>query len=219
MPSYQLLRRPVGEGGFLVVAIAAGSLPANSLPQGETRREVGGEVGRGRGQRFNRAMRCRGTSLAISVCTAPTDAPHECLPTRSTSACRLPLTHAQPIDSHLFTHLYGEVENGMLSMKNRVRWGFEWIYGGGTGYGGAKRGWDNKESQRRSWMQGPSTIQDLNCGGWGMKLYRDNSLCNCAAVPPNQQTFALQLQSISCACRELNNGKALCSQSKFPNKQ
>lgn len=35
MPSYQLLRRPVGEGGFLVVAIAAGSLPANSLPRGE----------------------------------------------------------------------------------------------------------------------------------------------------------------------------------------
>lgn len=67
MPSYQLLRRPVGEGGFLVVAIAAGSLPANSLPQGETRQEVGGEVGRGRGQRFNRAMRCKGTSLAISV--------------------------------------------------------------------------------------------------------------------------------------------------------
>lgn len=67
MPSYQLLRRPVGEGGFLVVAIAAGSLPANSLPWGETRREVGGEVGRGRGQRFNRAMRCRGTSLTISV--------------------------------------------------------------------------------------------------------------------------------------------------------
>lgn len=67
MPSYQLLRRPVGEGGFLVVAIAAGLLPANSLPRGETRREVGGEVGRGRGQRFNRTMRCRGTSLAISV--------------------------------------------------------------------------------------------------------------------------------------------------------
>jgi len=34
MPSYQLLRRPVGEGGFLVVAIAASLLPANSLPQG-----------------------------------------------------------------------------------------------------------------------------------------------------------------------------------------
>lgn len=33
MPSYQLLRRPVGEGGFLVVAIAAGLLPANSLPR------------------------------------------------------------------------------------------------------------------------------------------------------------------------------------------
>lgn len=58
----------MGEGGFLVVAIAAGSLPANSLPRGETRQEVGGEVGRGRGQRFNRAMRCKGTSLAISVC-------------------------------------------------------------------------------------------------------------------------------------------------------
>lgn len=57
----------MGEGGFLVVAIAAGLLPANSLPQGETRREVGGEVGRGRGQQFNRAMRCRGTSLATSV--------------------------------------------------------------------------------------------------------------------------------------------------------
>lgn len=67
MPSYQLLRRPVGEGGFLVVAIAAGLLPANSLPRGETRQEVGGEVGRGRGQQFNRAMRCRGTSLAITV--------------------------------------------------------------------------------------------------------------------------------------------------------
>ena len=57
----------MGEGGFLVVAIAAGVLPANSLPQGEKRQEVGGEVGRGRGQRFNGAMRCRGTSLAISV--------------------------------------------------------------------------------------------------------------------------------------------------------
>jgi len=57
----------VGEGGFLVVAIAAGSLPANSLPRGETRQEVGGEVGRGRGQQFNRAMRCKGTSLAVSV--------------------------------------------------------------------------------------------------------------------------------------------------------
>lgn len=32
MPSYQLLRRPVGEGGILVVAIAASLLPANSLP-------------------------------------------------------------------------------------------------------------------------------------------------------------------------------------------
>ena len=41
MPNYQLLRRPVGEGGFIVVAIAASLLPANSLPQGETRREVG----------------------------------------------------------------------------------------------------------------------------------------------------------------------------------
>lgn len=57
----------MGEGGFLVVAIAAGLLPANSLPRGETRQEVGGEVGRGRGQQFSRAMRCRGTSLAITV--------------------------------------------------------------------------------------------------------------------------------------------------------
>lgn len=46
----------MGEGGFLVVAIAASLLPANSLPEGETRREVGGEVGRSRGQQFNRAM-------------------------------------------------------------------------------------------------------------------------------------------------------------------
>lgn len=41
MPNYQLLRRPVGEGGFLVVAIAASLLPASSLPQGEKRVEVG----------------------------------------------------------------------------------------------------------------------------------------------------------------------------------
>lgn len=70
LPNYQLLRRPVGEGGSFVVAIAASLLPANSLPQGETRQEVGGEVGRGRGQQFNRAMWSSGTSLAIIVrCT------------------------------------------------------------------------------------------------------------------------------------------------------
>ncbi len=100
MPSYQLLRRPVGEGGFLVVAIAAGSLPANSLPRGETRQEVGGEVGRGRGQRFNRAMRCKGTSLAISVRRTnhsspwmPTHMQHFSLQTStySRTAHRLPL--------------------------------------------------------------------------------------------------------------------------------
>lgn len=100
MPSYQLLRRPVGEGGFLAVAIAASSLPANSLPQGETRQEVGGEVGRGRGQRFNRAMRCKGTSLAISVrrtnhCSPwmPTHMQHFSLQTStySRTAHRLPL--------------------------------------------------------------------------------------------------------------------------------
>lgn len=70
MPNYQLLRRPVGEGGFLVVAIAASLLPANSLPRGKTRREVGGEVSRSRGQQFNRAVWSSGTSLAIIVrCT------------------------------------------------------------------------------------------------------------------------------------------------------
>lgn len=55
----------MGEGGFLIVAIAAGSFPANS-PSGrkKKRQEVGGEVGRGRGQRFNRAMRCRGNFIS-----------------------------------------------------------------------------------------------------------------------------------------------------------
>lgn len=70
MPSYQLLRRPVGEGGILVVAIAASLLPDNSLPQGKISQEVGDEVGRSRGQQFNRAMWSSGTSLVIIVfCT------------------------------------------------------------------------------------------------------------------------------------------------------
>lgn len=50
--------------------------PCQLSPLGRKKRQkVGGEVGRGRGQQFNGAMRCRGTSLAINVhCT------HQCAP-------------------------------------------------------------------------------------------------------------------------------------------
>lgn len=106
MPSYQLLRRPVGEGGFLVVAIAASLLPANSLPRGETRQEVGGEVGRGRGQRFNRAMRCRGTSLAMNVhhtnhCSLWMHTPMQYFSLQSS-------TYSRTTDRLPLIHLYGE---------------------------------------------------------------------------------------------------------------
>lgn len=44
--------------------------PCQLSPSGRNKREVGGEVGRSRGQQFNRAMWSSGTSLAIIVCCA-----------------------------------------------------------------------------------------------------------------------------------------------------
>ena len=80
----------MGEGGFLVVAIAAGSLPANSLPRGETRQEVGGEVGRGRGQRFNRAMEVQWNFIS-----------HQCAPHRPALPMNAdPHATLQPADLH-----------------------------------------------------------------------------------------------------------------------
>lgn len=100
------------------------------------------------------------------MCTTPTTAPHECLPTCNTSACRLPLTHAQTIDSHLFAHLYGEEEeeedrewHAQNEKQGACKGGVSVSEGGGVERAEVDEEQNEdgrtKESQRGSYMWGP----------------------------------------------------------------